>query len=110
VPRTETAGEEAWALARLADARRVEEALSRTADELAQADLAADADWSWVTADVYAPGWLDSFSGRVHTELARTPMLRSHAETAVGVGPSQPTRSEQDRHHLSRPARPGRRP
>jgi hypothetical protein len=77
--------EEAWALAHVADARGAEEALSRATDELTQTDQAASADWSWVTADVCAPGWLESFSGRVHTELACTPVLRSHAETAVGA-------------------------
>jgi hypothetical protein len=76
---------EAWALAQVADARRAEEALSRAADELAQVDLTAGPDWSSSTTHLYAPGWLESYSGRVHTELARTPALRSHAETAVGL-------------------------
>ena len=76
---------EAWALAQVADDRRAEEALSRAADELARADLSAGPDWSWATAHLYTPGWLESNSGRVHTELARTPQLRGHAETAVGA-------------------------
>jgi transcriptional regulator with XRE-family HTH domain len=75
---------EAWAHAHVADARGAEEALSRAADELSRLDMSPGPDWSWATAHLYTPGWLDSFSGRVHTELARTPMLRSHAETAVG--------------------------
>ena len=75
--------EEAWALAQLADARGCEEALSRAADELGRMDLSTGPDWSYSTAHLYTPGWFASFGSRVHTELARIPTLRSHAETAV---------------------------
>jgi transcriptional regulator with XRE-family HTH domain len=75
--------EEAWALARLSDARGAEEALSRAADEFARTNPADLPDWALWTGTWLYGGTRSSCNARVHAELARHAEFRSLAEAGV---------------------------